>query len=84
MTTYNSNVSSNYLVMDALLPKEPTKVNVFRSRMHTVIQEKKCISLVSRSNKEKKRYLQWVIEEIDILYKLVSKVLYRFDLVSIT
>ena len=83
MIAYNSNVPSNYLVLDAFLPKNPTEVTVFRSRMDMIIQERKCVSLVKEPDEEK-RCLQWVMEEIDILWKVVSKVLYRSYFISIT
>ena len=45
--------------------------------MRTIIQEKKCISLAYEPDKEK-RYLQWVLEAIDVSQKVVSRVQYRF------
>ena len=47
------------------------------SRMRTIIQEKKCISLTFEPDKEK-RCLHWVLETIDFAQNVVSKVLYRF------
>ena len=46
--------------------------------MRTFIQDKKCISLVYGPDKEypHKRFLKWVLESINILQKLVSKVWY--------
>ena len=72
-TTFKSNIPFNYLVLDAFLPKVPTEVTAFISRMRTIIQEKKCISLAFGPDKEK-RYLQWVLEAIDFTQNVVSKV----------
>ena len=74
ITAFN-NIPFTYIVLDVFLPREPTEVTAFRSKMHTVIQEKKCISLVYGPDKEKKRCMQWVLETIDILQKVVSKLL---------
>ena len=77
ITTYNSNISFNYLVLDAILPKVPIEYTEFMSVMRTIIQEKKCVSL-SYGPDKRKRCLQWVLEMIDISQKTVSKLLYRF------
>ena len=77
MTIYNSNISFNYIVLDAILPDAPTEFTEFILRMRTIIQEKKCISLSYGPDKEK-RCLQWVLEKNEICQKMVSKLLYRF------
>ena len=86
MTTYNSNVLFNYLVLDAFLPNVPTEVTALKSFMCTVIQEKKCISLIYGPDKEypEKRLLQWVLEAIDTLQNMVSKILFHLTIFSIT
>ena len=50
--------------------------------MRNFIQDKKYISLVYGPDKEylDKRFLKWVLEAINILQRLVSKVLYKFDI----
>ena len=80
VTTYNNNFLLNHLVLDALLPKAPPEVTAFRSIMRTFIQDKKCISLVYGPDKEypDKRFLQWVLEAINILQNLVSKMCYNY------
>ena len=72
MTTYNSNISFNYIVLDAILPEPPTEFTEFISTMRIIIQEKKCISLSYGPDKEK-RCLQWVLEMIDVSQIVVSK-----------
>ena len=54
--------------------------------MCTVIQSKKCISLIYAQDKKypEKRFLQWVLESIDILQNMVSKVLLDLTIFSIT
>ena len=78
MKTYNSNILSYYLVLDAFLPEPPTEFTELISTMRIIIQEKKCISLSYEPDKEK-RSLKWVLEMIDISQKKVSKLLYRFQ-----
>ena len=75
--TYNSKISFNYLVLDAFLPKAPTEVTAFITRMCSIIQEKKCISLAYEPDK-KKRCLQWVLEAIDFTQNVVSNRFYDF------
>ena len=72
MTTFNSNISFNYIVLDAILPEPPTEFTEFISTMRIIIQEKKCISLSYGPDKEK-RCLQWVLEMIDVSQIVVSK-----------
>ena len=81
MTTYNCNIFFDYLVLDAFFPMAPTEVTELKSIMCTLIQDKKCISLIYAQDKKypEKRFLKWVLETIDILQNMVSKVLFRFN-----